>query len=41
LQPVVQFRTAIHGNGFSGSALNYSQKLMHVLKPLSVQRIKT
>ena len=38
LQPVVQFGTAIHGNGFSGSALNYSQKLVHVLKPLSVQQ---
>ena len=38
LQPVIQFGTAIHGNGFSGSALNYSQKLMHVLKPLSVQQ---
>jgi hypothetical protein len=38
LQPVIQFGTAIHGNGLSGSALNYSQKLVHVLKPLSVQR---
>ena len=38
LQPVVQFGTAIHGNGFSGSALNCFQKLMHVLIPLSVQR---
>jgi hypothetical protein len=39
LQPVVQFRTAIHGNGLSGSALNCVQKLMHVLKPLSVLRM--
>ena len=36
LQPVVQFGTAIHGNGLSGSALNYFQKPVHVLKSLSV-----
>ena len=38
LQPVIQFGTAIHGNGFSGSALNCFQKLVHVFNPLSVQR---
>ena len=36
LQPVIQFGTAIHGNGFSGSALNCFQKLVHVFKSLSV-----
>ncbi len=36
LQPVVQFGTAIHGNGFSGSAPNCFQKLVHVIKSLSV-----
>ena len=34
LQPVIQFGTAIHGDGFSGGALNHSQKLMHVLNLL-------
>ena len=33
LQPVVQFGTAIHGNGFSGSALNCFQKLVQVFNP--------
>jgi len=37
-QPVIQFRTSIHGNGLTGSALNYSQKLMLVLQRLSVPR---
>lgn len=36
-QPVVQFRTAIHGNGLSGSALNCFQKLVHVRKTLSIR----
>ncbi|HTM17885.1 MAG TPA: hypothetical protein VL135_13310, partial [Terracidiphilus sp.] len=36
-QPVVQFRTAIHGNGLTGSALNYFQKLMRVLQTFSVR----
>ncbi len=30
-QPVIQFGTAIHGESFSGSALNHSQKLRHFL----------
>ena len=30
LQPVVQFRTAIHGKSLSGGALNRVQKLLHV-----------
>jgi hypothetical protein len=40
LQPVVQFGTAIHGNGLSGSALNCFQKLVHVLHSLSVRSKK-
>jgi hypothetical protein len=39
LQPVIQFGTAIHGNGLSGSALNCFQKLVHVFKaPLRPQK---
>jgi hypothetical protein len=40
LQPVIQFRTAIHGKSFSGGALNGFQKLVHVGIVLSVQRSK-
>jgi hypothetical protein len=40
LQPVVQFRTAIHGKSFSGSALNRIQKLWHVRNLLSVLRTR-
>jgi hypothetical protein len=39
-QPVIQLGTAIHSKGFSGGALNRSQKLMHVSNLLAVQRLK-
>jgi hypothetical protein len=39
-QPVIQFGTAIHGESFSGGALNRFQKLMQFADILSVQRSK-
>jgi hypothetical protein len=38
LQPVIQFGTAIHGESFSGGALNRVQKLRRVGNNVSVLR---
>jgi hypothetical protein len=38
LQPVIQFGTAIHGESFSGGALNRDQKLRRVGNNVSVLR---
>jgi hypothetical protein len=40
LQPGIQFGTAIHGESFSGGALNGIQKPLHVGNPFSVQHKK-
>jgi hypothetical protein len=41
LQPVIQLGTAIHGQGFSGGAMNGVQKPWFAQKILSVQRRST
>jgi hypothetical protein len=39
-QPVIQFGAAIHGDGFSGSTRNHSQKLVRVTHPSPSQAEK-